>query len=384
MSIDAPLRSQRDHDRALKRAAALIDSSDPAELDELEVLQMLIERWEHDQIAVAPPTPLDAIQFRMAQDGLKPRDLEPYLGSRSRVSEVLSGTRPLSIDMIRALHHHLGIPAASLIGPEPETQDRYDAPSKAALNKLRSFGVMRRGEAFTDFLARSFAGVPSAAMLRKTRTARTNAKTDQSALTAWCGAVLLRADAVSPAPPTMALNHQSARTIASLSIHPNGPIEARHLLARMGVVLVTLDHLQGTYLDGAALRRSDGTPIVALTLRHDRIDNFWFTLLHECAHVCLHLGGDHSIIVDDLDVRGGDTTEAEADRFASDALIPPDLWIAANRVDLTPSDIVAVAARANVHPAIVAGRWQREHGDYRRFSRMLGHGEVRRLFASAQ
>ena len=85
----------------------------------------------------------------------------------------------------------------------------------------------------------------------------------------------------------------------------NGPLEARHQLVRMGAVLVTLDHRSGTYLGGGALRRTDGKPVVALTLRHDRVDNFWFTLLHQCAHVSLHLDRDRAIIVDDLDVRVG-------------------------------------------------------------------------------
>ena len=378
-----PIRSARDNERALERMRELIDSSDPSAQDELEVLSVLTERWESDRAPVAPPTPLEAIQFRMAQGGLKPRDLEPYIGSRSRVSEVLSGARPLSIDMIRALHHHLGIPAASLIGPEVETRNEPPAPSKAAMKKLRSLGVMGHAETFSHYLERSFAGAPSTALLRKTRTSRTNAKTDQSALAAWCGAVLLQARAVTLSPRTMELNSQSARILASLSTQSSGPLEARHLLARMGVILVVVDHLPGTYLDGAALRRQDGTPVVALTLRHDRIDNFWFTLLHECAHAFLHLGGNRPIIVDDLEVAGADDMEAEADRFASDALIPPEVWTPANRPDLTPRNVLAIAERANVHPAIIAGRWQREHGDYRRFSRMLGRGEVRRLFAAS-
>lgn len=376
----APIRSQKAYEQALRRASQLITSEDLTELDELEIIQMLIEQWERERAPMTPPTALEAIQFRMAQEGLKPRDLEPYIGSRSRVSEVLSGARPLSIDMIRALHHHLGIPAASLIEPAAEGPDRPPAPSKSAQNKLRSLGIMRRSEEFPDFLARVSAGAPAAAMLRKTRTARTNAKTDQSALEAWCIGVILRADAIALAPPTMELNHQTARIIASLSAQPSGPLEANQLLARMGVALVILDHLPGTYLDGAALRRTDGAPVIALTLRHNRIDNFWFTLLHECAHVCLHLDGGRSVIVDDLDVKGSDGIESEADSFASEALIPSEFWADANRPNLTASGVIELANRANIHPAIVAGRWQREFGDYRRFSRMLGHGEVRRLF----
>ena len=66
--------------------------------------------------------------------------------------------------------------------------------------------------------------------------------------------------------------------------------------------------------------RRDGTSVIGVTLRHDRIDNFWFTLLHEFAHVCCHLSEDRQVILDDLEVGSDDGIEAQADAFASDAL----------------------------------------------------------------
>jgi HTH-type transcriptional regulator / antitoxin HigA len=152
---------------------------------------------------------------------------------------------------------------------------------------------------------------------------------------------------------------------------------AREALASGGVIFVTLDHLPGTFLDGAAMCRDDGVPIIALTLRYDRLDNFWFTLLHEYAHVCHHLNGNTTVILDDLEVRSSVDIESEADAFAQAALIPPMLWARVTSPDLNPGDVIRIAADAEVHPAIVAGRWQREYGDYRRFSKMLGRGEVR-------
>src|ERR1700761_5364717 len=109
-----PIRSEAHYEAALDRIAALISKSDQRSLDELEVLQTLVEKWDREHNAVELPTPVEAIRFRMQQGNLKPRDLEPYIGHKSRVSQVLSGRRPLSIDMIRALHRHLGIPLASL------------------------------------------------------------------------------------------------------------------------------------------------------------------------------------------------------------------------------------------------------------------------------
>jgi HTH-type transcriptional regulator/antitoxin HigA len=109
------------------------------------------------------------------------------------------------------------------------------------------------------------------------------------------------------------------------------------------------------------MRRNDGASIIALTLRHDRIDNFWFTLLHEFAHVVCHLSEDLDFIVDDLEIRSAAYIEDEADRFAQDALIPSQLWLERSSTDFDVSDVVSTAFEAGVHPAIIAGRWQREH-----------------------
>jgi len=143
-----------------------------------------------------------------------------------------------------------------------------------------------------------------------------------------------------------------------------------------------MEHLPGTYLDGAAMRRGDGSAIIALTLRHDRIDNFWFTLLHEIAHVSLHLSSDTQVILDDLELRSAEAVEAEADRFAQHALIPDEVWQAKAKADFTAADVIDLAQDLHIHPAIVAGRWQREYRDYRRFAKLLGHGEVRGRLSS--
>lgn len=320
----------------------------------------------------------------MEQKGLKPRDLEPYIGSRARVSEVLSGTRSLSIDMIRALHRHLGIPAEALIGAgASSTESKSQQPSVAALQKLRDLGLMKAKETFDAFMKRMVGHREAAAFRRKSRTERTNAKTDQAALVAWLAAVrhlAASADVKQPRSKTRGLD--AARRLAKLSAAPNGPALARELLRKWGVVLVTLEHLPGTYLDGAAMCRDDGVDVIALTLRHDRIDNFWFTLLHEFCHISQHLKGDTTLILDDLDLKSTDEIEDEADEFAQNALMPPELWRENAHARIRTADVERIAALAGIHPAIVAGRWQREHNEYRRFSKLLGRGEVRSQFAA--
>lgn len=374
-----PLRTDVQYEAALARVAELLGHTDEASTDELEVWTALIERYEAPRFELDLPSPVAAIRFRMEQAGLKPKDLEAILGSRSRVSEVLSGNRALTLDMIRALNKHLQIPAEVLIGVEvAEVVTKAPTLSVAALKKLRDLGAMKARETFEEFVERAFGQNQLPALLRKTRTERTNAKTDDAALAGWLAAVTLIAEGAEVKMPKRKVKGaELARKLAKLSVKPDGPLRARKELAAAGITLVILEHLPGTYLDGAAMCRSDGTRVIALTLRHDRIDNFWFTLLHELCHATEHLGEDRTLIVDDLELKSSDRLEDEADAFARDALIRPDIWQASVSPDLGIQDVKRIARRAGVHPAIVAGRWQREHNDYRRFSKILGRGEVR-------
>lgn len=378
-----PIRTEHDYETALHLARSLITLTDQKSIDDLEVLQALIERWEQSRHRISETSPADAIKFRMVQKGLKPRDLEPYVGSKSRVSEILSGQRQPTVDQIRALHTHLGIPFESLIGGikhEPATG--RSTASVAAIEKLKRLGVMKGRETIDAFLLRACAISPAVAMLRKTRTERTNAKTDIGALEAWCAGVMLKAESIDVKKRPIRDAANTARELAKLSTSPHWHNELHSYLGGIGVVLVILEHLPGTYLDGAAMRRADGTPVIALTLRHDRIDNFWFTLLHEYAHVVCHLGGDNPLILDDLEVKSSDVMETEADAFARDALIPPDLWSTIDSDGFDSEELEAFAEKVGVHPAIVAGRWQHDHSDYRKFARIVGRGQVRQHFLS--
>ncbi|PIW56685.1 MAG: plasmid stabilization protein, partial [Piscirickettsiaceae bacterium CG12_big_fil_rev_8_21_14_0_65_44_934] len=112
------IKNEQEHAQAMERLMALIDQ-DPAEgtkaADELELLTLVIEKYEDEQFSFEPPTPIEAIKFRMEQMGLKNKDLTPYIGSASKVSEVLNGKRSLSLPMIRKLHEGLGISLETLI-----------------------------------------------------------------------------------------------------------------------------------------------------------------------------------------------------------------------------------------------------------------------------
>lgn len=112
-----PIKNERDHGRALKEIDRLMDArpNTPAG-DRLDVLVTLVEAWEEKHWPIDLPDPVEAILFAMEQRGLSRRDLQPFIGSRARVAEVLNHKRPLTLPMIRRLHQGLGIPAEVLIG----------------------------------------------------------------------------------------------------------------------------------------------------------------------------------------------------------------------------------------------------------------------------
>lgn len=111
-----PIRSNRDYEAALDRIETLMGAkANTPEGEELDILVTLIEAYETSRFSIPQPNPLAAIQFVMEQNGLKQKDLEPYIGHSGRVSEVLSGKRKLTIEMIRKLSAGLKIPAETLI-----------------------------------------------------------------------------------------------------------------------------------------------------------------------------------------------------------------------------------------------------------------------------
>jgi HTH-type transcriptional regulator/antitoxin HigA len=112
------IHNDAEHKAAVDELERLWSDERPASQSRLEVLAILIETYEREHHALPSPDPIEAIKFVMEQRGLGPKDLEPFIGTRSRVHEVLHGKRSLTLAMIRRLHHGLGIPAELLLGPD--------------------------------------------------------------------------------------------------------------------------------------------------------------------------------------------------------------------------------------------------------------------------
>jgi HTH-type transcriptional regulator/antitoxin HigA len=113
-----PIRTKRDYEAALKEVERLWGAkTGTRDGDRLDVLATLIDAYETEHYPTDPPDPIEAIKFRMEQQGLTRRDLEEIIGTRIRIAEVLNGKRGLSVGMIRRLHERLGISAEVLIRP---------------------------------------------------------------------------------------------------------------------------------------------------------------------------------------------------------------------------------------------------------------------------
>ena len=113
-----PIKTQADYEAALQEIEALFEAKPGTGAgDRLEILSTLVEAYEEQHYPIPTPDPIETIRYYMESRGLTRRDLEPYVGSRARVSEVLNKKRPLSLTMIRNLHQGLGIPAEVLIQP---------------------------------------------------------------------------------------------------------------------------------------------------------------------------------------------------------------------------------------------------------------------------
>lgn len=119
-----PIRTEADYDAALEAIETVMDAEPGTpEADRLDVLVTLVQAYERVHYPIEAPDPIEAIRFRMEQEGLTRRDLEEALGSRARVAEVLNRKRPLTLPMIRRLHRLYGIPAEVLIGDYPISTD---------------------------------------------------------------------------------------------------------------------------------------------------------------------------------------------------------------------------------------------------------------------
>jgi len=395
------IKTKEDYQKALTRIKALMDAApNTPEGDELELLVTLIELYENKKYQIGMPDAIEAIKFRMEQLRLNQQALVPFIGSKSKVSEILNKKRPLSLSMMRALHKGLGIPAELLLQEQgqafPEEIPEIEW-HLFPIHEMVSEGWIQTGkeiEGKEEEIMRQYieeaGGMNrfSRFLFRQSKSPWQNLRTDRYALMAWCLRVL-ELSRKFPLENKYKPGSIDLSDLSKLSYFDNGPLLAKEYLEKHGIQFFVVFHLKKTFLDGAAMILEDETPIVALTLRYDRIDNFWFCLLHELAHLTKHLSKNTTnIIIDEIEQNrigfgGQDKKEEEADNITQNALIPKKYW---EKVSLEVKDlskeVIRLADQLKIHPAIVAGRIRFEMNNYRILSQFVGSKEVSKLFSS--
>ncbi len=249
--------------------------------------------------------------------------------------------------------------------------------------------VAERGQALFDFIFAPNASRPAFAMFKGRRLRTQHDLIQEVSRMAWIAHVAHTAQRSSHAlrfDPS-ALSDDFVRQLTKLSVLDDGPRRALDAVRDIGIIVIVESGLPGMSVDGASFHSEGLGPVVALTLRHDRLDNFWFTLLHELGHVSLHLlfpGND--VYVDSIDettLSEDEEAEAEADAFAKDGLVPRDTWLRSDAKRLgSEASVVALAKQLGIHPSIVAGRIRYERREFRIFNNLVGVGGVRDLLFS--
>jgi HTH-type transcriptional regulator/antitoxin HigA len=250
------IKTEQDYKEALALAETLMGlSPDPDSEDgeKLSLLTTLIADYETARVPESLPDPVDAILFRMEQANLKPADLIPFIGSRSKVSEILSRKRPLTVSMMRALEAGLGIPAKVLLKEPDEFRDPENvAWEQFPLQEMEKRGYFGR-KSLKDSDAKSLIvsffnpmGSYSYAfgMLRKSNYVRAVRPMDKHALAAWSGFIVRKAQEIEypVSYKKGTVNLTFMQEIAKLSVETDGPVRAIEFLKAHGIGLIVEPH----------------------------------------------------------------------------------------------------------------------------------------------
>lgn len=386
------IKTEKQYRRYLEEVERLAELDPDADSDDgarLELLAKLVEDFENIHFLFGRPDPIDAIVFRMEQQGLRQKDIADYLGGKNRASEILARKRPLTLPMIRALYENLDIPPELLIR---EPGEDYSATEEIDDAQVPLELLIRRGwldaKMTASDLLRRFEALPGGPVrFRHMRSFGTNVRTNRTHVWLWLARVRELADSqkhISHRFQRSKLDEDLIRYVTRLSYMANGPRLAKEFLEEHGIVVVIEPHMPKTHLDGAAMLGRSGTPIIGLTLREDRLDNFWFTLIHELVHASKHLDAAkrRALVDEDIEKRSEvDDIEQEANELASELLIPRAVWRRSEAfLNPTVNAIRTLAFELKISPAIVAGRVRFERQNYRLFSKLVGYRQARANF----
>ena len=213
---------------------------------------------------------------------------------------------------------------------------------------------------------------------------RKSAKANENLLAVWQARARVQAEYLCLAeerPAFTGLTKEHLRKLARLSLDPQVVRQLPSILAEFGIILVYVCALPGMNADGAVFRLSTGHPVIAMSLRFPRLDYFWFTLLHELAHLVLHANELKETVF--FDVESGednDKIEKAANRLAKDSMVDRESWRScAPKYDTSDRAVLAYAAEQGVHPSLIAGLLRKEFGNYKRYSSIISEHDIRKI-----
>jgi HTH-type transcriptional regulator / antitoxin HigA len=326
--------------------------------------------------------------------GLKEQQVQRYeqeryqMANLSRISAVADA---LDVD----IQVHVALHRTDTHSAKDYTPEIFDA-KKLPVREMKKRGwldsVSTLSETTTSndfdlaaaFIAQASGGSQLRALHRQN--VRAGGKVNNYAILAWKARILQKARGVINANITeRPIDPIFISNLVRLSQAEDGPVRAVELLRSNGIAVVFEERMVGSHLDGAAMLLDGKIPVIGMTLRHDRLDNFWFVLLHELAHIVCHREqGLRDGFFDDEGAASTDALEKEADEFAGNALIPDEVWNGSFvRFTKSRDHVTDFAKRNRVGISVVAGRIRNERKEYSLFTDLIGQGVVKRLIADA-
>jgi HTH-type transcriptional regulator/antitoxin HigA len=338
-----------------------------------------------DDVLVAPG---EVLKEELDARGWSQKDLATVMGRPAQaISEIITGAKQITPQTALELSEALGTSAELWTNLEADYRlavARSEWTDNTIERRARMFSLapvtelLKRGWLpgigdVADELCR-FLGIASLAE-EPTSPARLRASVDRGidspAIVAWLKRVEILAAHQDLGEFDADGLRRDLQPIAELSLQPARAMDIAGLLARRGVHFVVVPHLPKTFLDGASFVLPSGRPVVAVTLRYDRIDSFWFTVMHELGHILL----GHEATADRLfDAPSSDPDEQAASRFAEEQLFPPDRFAdVRDALDFAPTIgmVERAAAHLRRHPGLLVGHLQ--------FRTVLGYGQGRHL-----
>nr|WP_299380295.1 ImmA/IrrE family metallo-endopeptidase [uncultured Halomonas sp.] len=247
---------------------------------------------------------------------------------------------------------------------------------KPADTKLRS----RTSESHDDVILRLALGAANSkgVMFRKSDTAQ------ETKIQAWLSIVDEKSKIflIQNSPDRFKrLSLENLRDIAKLSLNFDNTHNLINILAQsFGIVLIVEPGFSAMKMDGCTFKLPQGTPVIGISVRYNRYDNFWFTLMHELAHICLHYEQLDAPILDDLDEDSESDIEVEANIVAKDSLVPRQHWRLIWSARDDKKQFLALCEKAEVHPVLAAGMLRHQARNYSLYPEYHHAMDIRKTF----